>query len=132
MPQHCKDEIEMVGVQAGHETAHTCSADLSGRAGSPQAGIGRSMSITSGTKFRGLVGGRVDTESEELSRRSSPCAIRGSPSAKRCLSKETHDASKGFCRVDIHRVLVQSNLLRVIEPETTTGRTTRAYLWKTA
>jgi hypothetical protein len=29
-------------------------------------------------------------------------------------------------------VLVQSNLLRVIEPETTTGRTTRAYLWKTA
>ena len=41
-------------------------------------------------------------------------------------------ASKGFCRVDIHRVLVQSNLLRVIEPETTTGRTTRAYLWKTA
>jgi hypothetical protein len=80
----------------------------------------------------GLVGGQVDTESEELSRRSSPCAIRGSPSAKRCLSKETHDASKGFCRVDIHRVLVQSNLLRVIEPETTTGRTTRAYLWKTA
>jgi hypothetical protein len=87
MPQDGNDEIEMVGVQAGHETAHTCSADLSGRAGSPQAGIGRSMSITSGTKFRGLVGGRVDTESEELSRRSSPCAIRGSPSAKRCLSK---------------------------------------------
>jgi hypothetical protein len=58
----------------------------------------------------GLVGGQVDTE--ELSRRSSPCAIRGSPSAKRCLSKETHDARKGFCGVDIHRVLVQSNLLR--------------------
>jgi hypothetical protein len=34
-----------------------------------------------------LVGGQIDTESEELSRRSSPCAIRGSPSAKRCLSK---------------------------------------------
>ena len=28
-------------------------------------------------------------------------------------------AGNGFCRVDIHRVLVQSNLLRVIEPETT-------------
>jgi hypothetical protein len=80
----------------------------------------------------GLVGGQVDTESEELSRRSSRCAIRGSPSAKRCLSKWTHDAIKGFCGVDIYRVLVQSNLLRVIEPETTTGRTTRAYLWKTA
>jgi hypothetical protein len=35
----------------------------------------------------GLVGGQVDTESNELSRRSSPRAIRGSPSAKRCLSK---------------------------------------------
>jgi hypothetical protein len=35
-------------------------------------------------------------------------------------------------KLDIHRVLVQSNLLRVIEPETTTGGTTRTYLWKTA
>jgi hypothetical protein len=35
----------------------------------------------------GLVGGQVDTESEELSRRASPCAIRGSPSKYRCLSK---------------------------------------------
>ena len=35
----------------------------------------------------GLVGGQVDTESERLPRRSSPCTIRGSPSAKRCLSK---------------------------------------------
>jgi hypothetical protein len=52
MPQHGNDEIEMVGVQAGHETAHTCSADLSRPAGSPQAGIGQSMSITSGTKSR--------------------------------------------------------------------------------
>jgi hypothetical protein len=52
MPQHGNDEIEMVGVQAGHETAHTCSADLSRPAGSPQAGTGPSMSITSGTKSR--------------------------------------------------------------------------------
>ena len=52
MPQDGKDEIEMVGVQAGHETAHTCSADLSRPAGSPQAGTGPSMSITSGTKSR--------------------------------------------------------------------------------
>jgi hypothetical protein len=35
----------------------------------------------------GLVGGQVDTESEELSRRSSPRAIRGSPGEYRCLSK---------------------------------------------
>ena len=74
MPQHGNDEIEMVGVQAGHETAHTRSADLSGPASSPT---------------------------------------------------EWH-------RSVIHRVLVQSNPLRVIEPETTTGRTTSAYLWKTA
>jgi hypothetical protein len=51
MPQHGNDEIEMVGVQAGHETAHTCSADLSRPAGSPPTGIGRSMSITSGTSL---------------------------------------------------------------------------------
>ena len=87
MPQHGNDEIEMVGVQAGHETAHTCSADLSRPAGSPQTGTGPSMSITVRDQVPGLVGGQVDTESEELSRRSSPCAIRGSPSAKRCLSK---------------------------------------------
>ena len=42
----------MVGVQAGHETAHTCSADLSRPAGSPPTGTGPSMSITSGTKCR--------------------------------------------------------------------------------
>ncbi len=87
MPQDGKDEIEMVGVQAGHETAHTCSADLIRPAGSPQAGTGPSMSITSGTKSPGLVGGQVDTESEELFRGSSPYGIPGSPSAKRCLSK---------------------------------------------
>jgi hypothetical protein len=87
MPQHGNDEIEMVGVQAGHETAHTCSADLSRPAGSPQAGTGLSMSITSGTKGRAWSAARPGTESEELSRRSSPCAFRGSPSAKRCLSK---------------------------------------------
>jgi hypothetical protein len=52
MPQHGKDEIEMVGVQAGPETAHTCSADISRPAGSPQGGTGPSMSITSGTKSR--------------------------------------------------------------------------------
>jgi hypothetical protein len=50
MPQHGNDEIEMVGVQAGRETVHPCSADLSSPAGSPQAGP--SMSITSGTKCR--------------------------------------------------------------------------------
>jgi hypothetical protein len=27
------------------------------------------------------------------------------------LPNEAHDAGKGFCRVDIHRVLVQWNLL---------------------
>jgi hypothetical protein len=42
----------MVGVQAGPETAHTCSADISRPAGSPQGGTGPSMSITSGTKSR--------------------------------------------------------------------------------
>ena len=52
MPQHGNDEIEMVGVQAGHETAHTCSADLSRPAGSPPTGIGPSMSVPSGTKCR--------------------------------------------------------------------------------
>ena len=41
----------MVGVQAGHETAHTCSADLSRPAGSPPRH--RSVDvITSGTKCR--------------------------------------------------------------------------------
>jgi hypothetical protein len=128
MPQHGNDEIEMVGVQAGHETAHTCSADLSRPAGFATEWH-RSGDVSA---VRQQVPGLVDTESEELSRRSSPCAIGGSPSAKRCLSKETPDAREGFCRVDTHRVLVQSNLLRVIEPETTTGRSTRTYLWKTA
>jgi hypothetical protein len=52
MPQHGNDEIEMVGVQAGHETAHTCSADLSRPAGSPPTGTGPSMSVPSGTKCR--------------------------------------------------------------------------------
>src|SRR5215211_9160333 len=42
MPQHGNDEIEMVGVQAGHETAHTRSADLSGPASSPPSGTGPS------------------------------------------------------------------------------------------
>jgi hypothetical protein len=59
----------------------------------------------------GLVGGQVHTQGEELPRRSSPCAIRGSPSLYRCPSKETHHTGNGFYRVDIQRVLVQSNLI---------------------
>jgi hypothetical protein len=85
-----------------------------------------------GNQVPGLVGGQVYAQREELRRRPSPCAIRGSPSKSRCLSKETHDAGKGFCRVDIHRVLVQSNLPCDIKSETTTGGTTRTNLWKTA
>jgi hypothetical protein len=85
-----------------------------------------------GNQVPGLVGGQVYAQSEELRRRPSPSAIRGSPSKSRCLSKETHDAGKGFCRVDIHRVLVQSNLPCDIKPEITTGGTTRTNLWKTA
>ena len=107
----------MVGVQAGHETSHTCSAAISRPAGSPQAGTGPSMSITSGTKSRAWSAARSTPKAKSCPGVSSPCAFRGSPSAKRCLSKEAHDASEGFCGVDIHRVLVQSNLLRVIEPE---------------
>jgi hypothetical protein len=59
----------------------------------------------------GLVGGQVHAQSEELYRRSSPCTIRGSPSQYRGLSKQTHDAGNSLCRVDIHQVLVQWNLL---------------------
>ena len=43
-----------------------------------------------------------------------------------------HHPDRPHDQLDIHRVLARSNLLRVIEPETTTGRTTRTYLWKTA
>ena len=94
----------------GHETAHMAPPTSAGRPVRHRLAPARRCRFRPGPS-PGLVGGQVDTESEELSRRSSPCAIRGSPSAKRCLSKETHDASKGLCRVDIHRVLVQSNLL---------------------
>jgi hypothetical protein len=75
MPQHGNDEIDMVGVQVGHETAHTCSADLSRPAGSPQAGTGPSMSITSGTKSRAW------------------SAARSTPKAKSCPGDLAHARS---------------------------------------
>jgi hypothetical protein len=56
----------------------------------------------------GLIGGHVHTQLKQLPMRSSPRTIYGSPSQYRCLSKVTHDAGKRFCRVGIHRVLVQS------------------------
>jgi hypothetical protein len=60
-----------------------------------------------------------------ISRRATSLVWVSSPWAAHHL-RSLHD------QLDIHRVLVQSNLLRVIEPETTTGGTTSAYLWKTA
>jgi hypothetical protein len=109
MPQDGKDEIEMVGVQAGHETAHICSADISGPAGSPRAGIGASMSITSGTKSRAWSTPKAKCCPGDLaparsvaaqarsaacrSRRTTPARASGVSTSIACLSNRTSSES---------------------------------------
>jgi hypothetical protein len=61
----------------------------------------------------GLIGGQVDAQSEQLSRRSDARAVCGSPSQYCYSSKETYYAGNGFCSVDLLRILVHSNLLGV-------------------
>jgi hypothetical protein len=103
----------MVGVQAGHETAHTCSADISRPAGSSPTGAGPSMSVPSGTKCRAWSAARSTPKAKSCpgdpalarsaaaqastaacrSRRTTPASVSAVSTSITCLSNRTSSES---------------------------------------